>query len=479
MTTRRCRVLVLAIGLTAVGCGAGEPEAPQRPDVLPNGPNVILISIDTLRADHLGAYGYERATSPTLDRLASEGVLFESHMSSTSWTLPAHAAMFSSYPDSVHGATDTDRRLSEQVVTLAERFWAAGYETAGFFAGPYLHPAFGLAQGFDHYINCTSYAAALDDSPVDSWAMNQDVMQQSHRDVTNPIVLDAVRDWLEGPRERRFFAFVHLWDTHFDFIPPAPYDRMFDPDYEGSITGEDFFFDDAVNADMPPRDLEHLIALYDGEIAWTDAHLQQLLDALAAAGELENTVIAITSDHGTEFFEHGNKGHRTTLFDELIHVPLVVWYPPDLPAGVRVAHQTRSIDIGPTLLELAGLEVPDVAGRSLLPLAHGAEPDFDNRAVSELFSVGQRVRTLRTPEWKLYDVLSLERRFWTDLVEDPAERALRPVGAGRGEELLAQYVEVTTAIEVMRRDLGLDGDASQVPDDVREQLESLGYIGRN
>ena len=130
-------------------------------------PNVLLISIDTLRADHVGAYGYQRATSPNLDRLAGAGVLFEQHVSSSSWTLPGHASLFTSVPDAVHGCSDTPFALAEEHTTLAERFRESGWATGGFFAGPYLHPAFGLSQGFEHYENCTSYQRALDEGQVE------------------------------------------------------------------------------------------------------------------------------------------------------------------------------------------------------------------------------------------------------------------------------------------------------------------------
>ncbi len=472
-------IVRLAMGaglLTLAGCGAASAPADVRQRPEPAGPNVLLICIDTLRADHLGAYGYHRATSPNLDRLARGGVVFENHISSTSWTLPAHAALFSSLPDSVHGCTDTDRVLADGITTLAERFWAAGYETAGFFAGPYLHPAFGLGQGFEHYENCTSYARVLDGAPAEQWAMDLDVMHQSHRDVTNPSVFEAFTRWIDEPNRGTFFMFVHLWDVHYDFIPPAPYDTMFDPEYTGSMTGDNFFFDRSINPDMAPRDLEHLIALYDGEIAWTDEYLGRIIARLETLGVLDDTIIAVTSDHGTAFFEHGLKGHRNSLFDELIHVPLVIRYPEAIEAGTRVATQTRSIDIGPTLLDLAGLATPDdVHGHSLVKLVWRNQLDFDNQAVSELFSVGQRVRTLRTPQWKFYDVMNRELRLWTDLVADPGERALRPVAFGQGKALEARYNQAVAALVPVEVTTGAVADP--LPEAVRRQLESLGYVG--
>jgi arylsulfatase A-like enzyme len=381
MTTPHHIGLMIApvVLVLTTGCGERPPTVSGSGTPVHTGPNVLLISIDTLRADHLGVYDYHRPTSPHIDRLAAAGVVFENHISSTSWTLPAHAALFSSLPDSVHGCTDTDRVLAGEITTLAERFRNAGYETAGFFAGPYLHPAFGLGQGFQHYENCTSYARTLDQSPARAWAMDPEGMPQSHRDVTNPTVYARLTRWLDGQRTGTFFAFVHLWDVHFDFMPPPPYDTMFDPDYDGPITGENFFFDKRIRAGMAPRDLEHLVALYDGEIAWTDEFVGRIITKLEKEGLLDETVIAVTSDHGTAFFEHGLKGHRNGLWDELIRVPFVIRYPAALEGGTRVGAQTRAIDVGPTLLELAGLGPGSHRARTLG--RHGVRQHRRERAV--------------------------------------------------------------------------------------------------
>lgn len=470
-----------ALGLVLVGGTWGVyRKLSSRPELVasPSSPNVLLISIDMLRPDHLRCYGYQRETSPRLDQVAAEGVLFENHISSTSWTLPAHAAMFTALADSVHGCTDTDKKLSDKLVTLAERFAAGGYRTVGFFSGPYLHPAFGLGQGFEHYENCTSFANIIDGSPVERWAMDSGVEQRSHRDITNHIVYPAVKTWLDQNGSSRFFMFIHMWDVHFDFIPPAPYKTMFDPDYAGTITG--IFLHPRVNPEMPKRDLEHLLALYDGEIAWTDYYLGRILDDLESSGLLDETVVAITSDHGTEFFEHGGKSHRRTLFDEAIRIPLIIRYPARLPADLRVAEQTRIIDIGPTLLELAGLPpMHSVMGHSLVPLMLGQPPDFDNIAVAELFSLGRRMRTIRTLEWKFTELMMANNaRFYVDLVEDPGERhLLRDLAEGRGRQLLERYQTIVEALDAWRAQASAGAERSTIPDDVLRQLQSLGYVG--
>ncbi len=271
---------------------------------------------------------------------------------------------------------------------------------------------------------------------------------------------------------------MHLWDVHYDFIPPAPYDTMFDPEYDGPVTGENFLFDPAINAGMSPRDLEHLVALYDGEVAWTDEYVGRLVANLEAAGVLDETVIAITADHGTAIFEHGLKGHRNSLFDELIRVPLVIRYPARIPGETRVRALTRAIAIGPTLLELAGLPAADdVMGESLVRLAGGGGLDFDNTAVSELFSVGQRVRTVRTLEWKFYDVMISDNRYWTDLLADPSEHMLQPLAPGHGDKLEARYLEIAADLSRRRHANHPDQAPPTIPPEIRRQLRSLGYVG--
>jgi arylsulfatase A-like enzyme len=443
----------------------------------PKGPNVLLVSIDSLRADHLSSYGYARATSPAIDRIASEGLLFEQHVSSSSWTLPGHASLFTSLPDSVHGAFETSRKIPEALHTLAERFHDAGYRTQGFFAGPYLHPAFGFAQGFDSYLDCASYAGQIDDRPVGEWIADQDVERKSHEDITNPTVYAAWQKWLAGRREGPFFTFVHLWDVHFDYLPPAPFDKQFDPDYAGQVTGKGFFTDPKINAAMPERDKQHIVALYDGEIAWTDSFIQRIRDDLERAGLLENTIIAITADHGEELFDHGGKGHRMTLFDEVLHIPLVLRYPAQLPKGVRIHAQTASIDVGPTLLELAGLPAPtDVLGTSLLHFARDPASTHPRRAVSELSSMGRNMRAVRSLDCKLIDDVGRNTHYFFDLQQDPAERS----GLTDFESEPGQRAEAGYKIEVQRMEAFLNAhppvvESSIVPEKVKGQLERFGY----
>lgn len=448
------------------------------------GPNVVLISIDTLRPDHLGCYGYMRRTSPVIDELAAGGMLFEQHISSAPWTLPAHAAMFASVPDSVHGVVDPiGVRLSEAFETLPESFQSAGYRTAGFFAGPYLHPAFGLGQGFDSYEDCVQVSGEEDLDPDNAWSMRDSVLRASYQGVTNDKVYSAWSAFIKsaGPaaaaKERSFFAFVHLWDVHFDFAPPAPYDTMFDPGYEGRVTGRDFFYDPEINAAMPERDKQHIIALYDGEIAWTDFIVGKIKADLKARGLLSSTIIAITSDHGTELFDHGRKGHRTQLYDEQIHIPLVIHYPGKVLRG-RHAGLTRMIDLGPTLRDLADLPAARTSlGESLAPIARG---DIESRAappaISELMTVGRNLRSVRTESDKVVHNATANRFWWFDLVVDEEEMNSKELGEDvRSAGLMDLYRTIQQDLREAIENRPGAAEQTSIPAIVLKSLQANGY----
>ena len=464
---------VLGLSLAGFGCG--------RSDEIPKAPNLVLVSIDSLRADHLSGYGYERDTSPTLDRLAAEGTLFEIATSSSSWTLPAHASLFTGLPDSVHGVDRGARRLAPARRTLAETLGAAGYRTAGVWSGPLLSPRFGFGQGFDDYV---SHAAEADD-----W---QAAVDRSHTVVTGPETLAQVERLLPSlAGESPFFLFVHLWDVHYDYIPPEPYaGRFTTPDYAGPIDGRglvDLVFQGP--GDLSEDDLRELRALYDGEVAWVDHQVGNLLDLLRDAGALSDTVIVITSDHGEEFFERGFFGHKRHLFDESIRIPLIVWGPGRIAAGRRDGQPARLVDIAPTLVELGGAEpLPSVMGLSLVgrlsPLDRPVPTQISPRAVAELVqdpNTGRALLAVRTVDWKL--VLRPDSGtpvgLW-NLREDPEEQInvvdQRP-------DLLSTAIEAAEAeLEELQRLRELhpraDGsDASEtLAEDLRAQLESLGYL---
>ncbi len=343
----------------------------------PARPNVILISIDTLRPDHLGCYGYARPTSPAIDRYAAEGARFTYVHSSTSWTLSAHVSLMTGLPDDLHEVVWDRVGLDPQRGMLAERFQQAGYATGGFFGGPYLHPTFGFGRGFDIYENCgepTVYDANrqnLSAEELTLLTMQKEV--ESHRIRTADTIQAHVDRFLERNGERPFFLFIHHWDCHYDFNAPREFVDLFAPGYGGSLSMKGFMTNPCIAPGMDARDFEYLLANYDAEIRWVDHHVGLLRRKLEELDLAEDTLLVITSDHGEEFFEHGNKGHRWNLHEESLAIPLIIGGP-GVRRGLEIGASARIFDIAPTILDLAGLPpLEEAYGVSLRPLLDASE----------------------------------------------------------------------------------------------------------
>ena len=460
--------LALALAL-AVACGGGEQRALH-------GPNIVLFSIDSLRQDHLGCYGYRAPTSPTLDRLAAEGVRFETAVSTTSWTLPSHAALFTGMFDTAHGLVDNGLRLGDEHRTLAEVLQGGGYRTAGFFGGPYLHPTFGLQQGFDHYQSCMT---ALDDGLSDEQVRraSRAPIGASHRDVTGPRTLAEITRWLDGQEgaEGPFFLFVHLWDVHYDYIPPPEYAGLFaDPAYDGEIDGRDFAQLIRERKKLDRADRRQVIALYDAEIRFTDDVVARILAALEERGQAERTLVVVTADHGEEFFEHGGWGHQSSLFEEQVRIPLIFHWPGVLQPGV-VKDQVRLIDLMPTLLSLAGARrLPNAQGRSLAPLLLGGELPPEP-ALLELLVDRRQMRALRDDHWKYLDPGDPRLQGGYHLTVDPNEQRLEQAPPNVREGIVRLRDELKRAFEFRIKKVGKGTREIELSEDMRKALEGLGY----
>jgi arylsulfatase A-like enzyme len=454
-----------------------------RDGAAPARPNVLLISIDTLRADHLSTYDYPRSTSPNLDRLAREGTLFTRAYASSSWTIPSHMTMLTGLPPSLHGVDDVGKRLDPARVTLAERLRESGYQTAAFVSGPTMHAAFGFDQGFESYENTTVFAA-------EDFVYGKETLptaharQRSHRDVTGPVVAEAVERWIDVDARPPFFLFVHLWDPHYDYMPPPPYDTRFDPGWNGDFDFSNVEFNMAINADMPARALSHLVALYDGEIAATDAVVGRIVAGLEQRGLLDDTLVAVTADHGEEFFDHGDKGHMRTLFEEVLHVPLVFRMPGVVGAGRRTEATFGAVHLMPTILGVAGIDPgPEAVGRDLSGVLEGEEPPPRLWAFAEL-SLGRRfpLYAARIGDRKYLaevtakDPLALSMLYY-DLEGDPGEQHPRPTSDDDGrafeERLRRHLAELDTARAALPCE---GGGTAELSAETRQQLRALGYV---
>jgi arylsulfatase A-like enzyme len=315
--------LSLAVLSLLHGCvGEGRPARP----------NLLWIAVDTLRADHLGAYGYDRATSPSIDRFFATAVVFDDAQATSSWTLPSFASMMTSLYPSTHGCRRFQHRLAPSFTTLAERLRDAGYYTAGIVSHVFLGSKHGLQQGFEHF----------DEQLVAS------TLKSSHAAISSPAVTEKALAFLAGRTaasdRRPWFLFVHYFDPH----------RLYQ-EHDGSSK--------AFGTEPVDR--------YDGEIAFTDEHIGRLLSELDSRGLSSDTVVVFVADHGEEFGDHGRQGHGVTLHNEVTRVPLAIRVPGGTPR--RVSDTVSLVDLMPTLLDLLSVDAPDtpMAGRSLVPLLVG------------------------------------------------------------------------------------------------------------
>lgn len=387
----------------------------------PAHPNLVLVVIDTLRADHLGAYGHARAQTPRLDALAARGTRFTAARAPSSWTLPSVASILTGRYPAEHGVERLVSALGEEHVTIPETLAAAGYETAAFSANVSLvTPESGFAQGFERF---DVLEAPADAKRVDDPVLVRDGATRRQA-ATADTVTDAVLAWKAARRDpaRPYFLYVHYFDPHASYTPPVAYAERFGVKAEDPLLARGQAM---VTFGGPPPgapDLATLLALYDAEIAFTDHELGRLLDGLG-----NEAIVVVTADHGEEFGDHRGMLHGRTLFEEMIWVPLLV-AGADLPPGRVVETPVSLVSIAATLTELAGVPPsPGLAGRSLVPALRGGAPAADI-VFAELATANALHRAAAIDgTWKLI----LDRGFAPvlfDLAADPDERARRQHG---------------------------------------------------
>ncbi|MFT5051134.1 MAG: arylsulfatase A-like enzyme [Chlamydiales bacterium] len=400
---------------------------------------VILISLDTLRADRLGCYGYERPTSPHMDALAARGTVFENTIAEAPWTLPAHASMLTGLFPAAHGVTRPSRRLRSGTATLAQTLMDAGFTTIGLTEGGYLARDYGLSQGFQIY-------------------------SENRPDLAT--TLDTARDLLSQVRTQApFLMFLHTFDVHCPYDPPPEHIQWMRTDDEQAIETADSCGVQFNEAPLTPGQVRTLSNRYDAGIHSVDALLGAFFEELQEQGVLDDIYVVITSDHGEELYEHGRIGHERTVHQEALRVPWIV-IGPDVVQG-RISSSAGLTDIAPTVLDLLGVQPPDsMQGRSRAAELRGTAHAEDELRFSEL-------------DWKteLYSVITDTHQ----LIVDGERRTLLRLGEPGGEtstqemsELERRYMEALQQHLLLRTQTPAPTIDALDPDQ-QERLRALGY----
>jgi arylsulfatase A-like enzyme/Tfp pilus assembly protein PilF len=404
-------------------------------------PNLLLVTMDTTRADHLGVYGYGRDTSPTIDALAGEGVLFQRAFSHAPITLPSHTSMLTGAFPIAHGVRDNGRFVvSDDLETLPEMLAGHGYATAAFVSAFVLDSRFGLDQGFDVY----------DDSFTAEWS--EDKLRDAK--IYNQMVTDRPADqtteraiaWLAEQADEPFFLWVHYYDPHQRYAPPHPWDQLFQDN------------------------------LYDGEIAFMDSQIERLFDAFREHGQWDRTAVVLTGDHGESLGQHGETTHAVLAYDSTLRVPLLVKPPATVEVARNVVGESVShVDLLPTVCDLLDVPKPTgLAGRSLLPAIEGQTPParatYFESALPR-FSFGwEPLFGVRAGGWKY--IHAPEPELY-DLANDPDEqRNVAGPEAERREELESLLFRTLEDNPPLIQ----SPEAGAMDDDVRRRLAALGYV---
>lgn len=497
-------VAAVASGATVAIVGAGgqpsgvAPPAERADGAMPRGsptpPNVVLVLIDTLRADHLGCYGYARPTSPRLDAFAREGVLFERAFSQSSWTKPAVASLFTSHYPSTHQTNLETEKLPATETTLAQLLAQRGFATAAFTGNPWITRDYGFDRGFQrfHAVHDERFASVTLFMPAlkrlaqlatgqSAWPYNpvKRLVQGDPSTTARDLLVNrAAFAWLDEAPRQPFFLYLHYMSPHHPYDPPPPFDRFVADRARRPVTvyprKSYFFFTDGEPLSEPDR--LDMVARYDGDVAFADGAFGALLDELRRRELLERTLVVVLADHGEEFYDHRNWGHGQSLYNELVHVPLLMRLPGVLPAGVRVGPPAMLVDVVPTVLELVGAPPhAGAAGQSLVAAA-GAAPARRPQAYAELLYRYGAARTVVDGGDKLIEMRRGDdgRRELYDLARDFSERRDRAAQEPARADVLARDLDETRR----RAELGRAATTpARVGAEQAERLQALGYAG--
>ncbi len=423
-------------------------------------PNVLFILIDALRADHLGCYGYQLPVSPFIDSIARQNIMFSQTIAQASYTTASTPSFFTSMYPSVTLVYNRDVILNEKFITLAETLKNYGYITAAFAPNPSLKSRFNFGQGFDLY----------DDKIIGFW----EEVPYKKFETAKKINARALR-WLKKQLDTPYFLYLHYRDVHGPYVPPPEYKKLF---YEQGgeirkLTEKDYeAMNKYIRLEDDNQDLNYYLAQYDAEIKYSDDQIQYLINELKNLGAYENTLVIITADHGEEFLDHGDWNHGQGLYEELIHVPLIIKMPEGRIISNKINAQIGLIDLYPTILDVLGLTPYNkLQGKSLIPLIKGESPTN-----SPVFSEAKGgFVSIRKDGWKLiYNKISQEYLLF-NLNADPKElhnlAQVEPQKLKKLSNLIQEYFKNNQKFL-----LGGQTDKPVLDEDTKNKLKALGYI---
>jgi arylsulfatase len=456
--SQRCRSGSIAlVAICASFCAGGDAPVERRL------PNIVLVSIDTLRADHLGCYGYERDTSPVIDALAAESIVFESCLSPLAATLPAHTSLFTGAYPLEHGVLGNVKGGGRRFVAnpalrlFAEYASERGYRTAGFVSAVSVSAETGVAGGFDHY-----------DEP-------DEIKRRAGE--TNERLLPWI-DRLEN--DRPFFLFVHYFDPHWSYAPPEPFDALFaeDTGFLEDYISEREIAEEAIRPNQSILPTRETINGYDGEIRYADTELGRVFERLRQRGLWDDTLVIFLGDHGEGLGEHGQIGHGW-IHREQLHVPLMMRLPGHAPR--RVATPMSLVDVMPTALGLIGTEgwegfLRQATGNDVLAEGFVPQSVFSQRSARERDDLPGQVYALTAEPWKyVHDSTRGDRLF--DWSSDPFELTdLLERESDRAERLKRELLERIELYELRGRAFGELPTDRPMDAETIEKLRSLGYL---
>jgi len=450
--------LIVIISLIT-GCSEKAPEKP----------NVLLIIVDTLRADHIGCYGGRKGVSPSLDKLASQGVQFMNAYSTAPWTQPAVASILTSLYPTEHGVVKLFDTLSSGNNTFAERLQRVGYLTGAIISHKFIGSKFGFSQGFDYFNERNA---------------------RGHQAITSQEVTRDAIQWLANNKDRSFFLMLHYFDPHYVYQHHQEFNYI--KGYQGSLKpGENIEALRDKRKLMTKADVRFLQDLYDEEISYTDKQIGVLMDYLAEAGLKEKTLIVFTADHGEEFMTHGWIGHTRTLYEELVHVPLIFSYPRWFRTS-RVESQVSIIDILPTVLDLLGVpyDDADLSGISLgknlnyIEASNKGHPIFfevsfgnvDGREDLEAKGETAFKKAVLENQWKLiHDEITDQLEIY-NIAEDPAETKNLIDSVPHIRTHLESYLKAWSHLLKNSKNRHEQQRTISPSDKELEELKALGYI---